>query len=60
VAEVFDTMAPRQVERGLAQPPRYALRLTATDTGAAWIYGPGTPVVTLTPPRLLCRVKRLE
>lgn len=47
VAEVFDTMAPRQVERGRAQPPRYALRLEATDTGASWTYGPGTPVATL-------------
>ncbi|MGW7383332.1 maleylpyruvate isomerase family mycothiol-dependent enzyme [Streptomyces sp. NPDC054794] len=47
VAEVFDTMAPRQAERGRAQPPRHALRFEATDTGASWTYGPGTPVVTL-------------
>ncbi|WP_374293550.1 maleylpyruvate isomerase family mycothiol-dependent enzyme [Streptomyces olivochromogenes] len=47
VAEVIDTMAPRQVERGRAQLPRHALRFEATDTGASWTYGPGTPVVTL-------------
>jgi len=47
VAEVFGTMAPRQVVRGRAQPPRYALRLEATDTGASWTYGPGAPVAAL-------------
>lgn len=50
VAEVFDTMAPRQRERGRAQPPRSALRLEATDTGASWTYGPGTPSATLAAP----------
>lgn len=48
VAEVFDAMTPRQVERGRLQPPRYALQLTATDTGASWTYGPGAPVAALT------------
>lgn len=47
VAEVFDTMAPRQVDRGRAQPPSRALRLEATDTGRTWTYGPGAPVATL-------------
>ncbi|GGM22955.1 hypothetical protein GCM10010129_79120 [Streptomyces fumigatiscleroticus] len=47
VAEVFDTIAPRQVVRGRARPPKYALRLQAVDTGASWTYGPGTPVATL-------------
>ncbi|MFF9625500.1 maleylpyruvate isomerase family mycothiol-dependent enzyme [Streptomyces griseosporeus] len=48
VAEVFDTMAPRQVVRGRARPPESALRLHATDTGTSWTYGPGAPVATLT------------
>ncbi|MGV9350284.1 maleylpyruvate isomerase family mycothiol-dependent enzyme [Streptomyces spiralis] len=50
VAEVFDTMAPRQIARGRTQPPQAALRLEATDTGASWTYGPGTPVAVLTAP----------
>lgn len=48
VAEVFDTMAPRQVVRGRACPPAYAVRLHAADTGASWTYGPGEPVAALT------------
>jgi uncharacterized protein (TIGR03083 family) len=48
VAEVFDTMAPRQIVRGRARPPESALRLEATDTGSVWTYGPGAPVATLT------------
>ncbi|MFG3157333.1 maleylpyruvate isomerase family mycothiol-dependent enzyme [Streptomyces sp. NPDC048219] len=48
VAEVFDTMAPRQVARGRAPRPQNALRLHAADTGASWVYGPGTAVATLT------------
>ncbi|MFI8848967.1 maleylpyruvate isomerase family mycothiol-dependent enzyme [Streptomyces sp. NPDC053499] len=50
VAEVFDTLAPRQVARGRVHPPRSALRLEATDTGTSWTYGPGTPVATLAAP----------
>ncbi|MFJ8083249.1 maleylpyruvate isomerase family mycothiol-dependent enzyme [Streptomyces sp. NPDC096205] len=50
VAEVFDTMAPRQVARGRTHPPAQALRLLATDTGAGWTYGPGDPVATLAAP----------
>ncbi|MGW0811922.1 maleylpyruvate isomerase family mycothiol-dependent enzyme [Streptomyces viridiviolaceus] len=50
VAEVFDTMAPRQIARGRARPPEAALRLTATDTGASWDHGPGTPVAELSAP----------
>ncbi|MFS0691474.1 maleylpyruvate isomerase family mycothiol-dependent enzyme [Streptomyces nitrosporeus] len=44
VAEVFDTMVPRQRSRGRAQPPASALRLDATDTAHTWTYGPGVPV----------------
>lgn len=50
VAEVFDTMAPRMITRGLATGPPHALRVTATDTGASWTYGPGEPVATLAGP----------
>ncbi|MET8248344.1 hypothetical protein ABZV31_30470 [Streptomyces sp. NPDC005202] len=51
VAEVFGTVAPRQVARGRAHPPECALRLEATDTGAWWTDGPGAPVATLAAPR---------
>lgn len=44
VAEVVDTMAPRQVARGRARVPSYALRFRAIDLGASWTYGPGEPV----------------
>ncbi|MBL3668595.1 maleylpyruvate isomerase family mycothiol-dependent enzyme [Streptomyces sp. M2CJ-2] len=47
VAEVFDTMAPRQIARGRAEPPRHALRLRATDTGRSWTHGPGEPVAEI-------------
>jgi uncharacterized protein (TIGR03083 family) len=48
VAEVFDTMAPRQLDRGRAVAPAHAIRLEATDTGSSWEYGPGAPVATVT------------
>jgi len=47
VAEVFDTMALYQVDRGHARAPERAIRLQATDTGSAWTYGPGAPVATI-------------
>lgn len=47
VAEVFDTMARRMIMRGAATEPPHALRVTATDTGTSWTYGPGEPVATL-------------
>jgi uncharacterized protein (TIGR03083 family) len=47
VAEVFDTIAPRQIERGRATPPRYAIRVIATDTATDFTYGPGQPVATI-------------
>jgi uncharacterized protein (TIGR03083 family) len=47
VAEVFDTLAPRQIARGRAALPSVALRLEATDIGARWTYGPGAPVAVL-------------
>jgi uncharacterized protein (TIGR03083 family) len=47
VAEVFDTMALRQIDRGRARAPERAIRLHATDTGSSWTYGPGAPVATV-------------
>lgn len=47
VTEVFELFAPRMVERGLAETPSAALRLTATDLGRSWEYGPGEPVSEL-------------
>lgn len=48
VAEVFDTMAPRQIAVGRARSPRQALLLEATDTGTSWTYGPGAPAAAVT------------
>ncbi|WP_461036998.1 maleylpyruvate isomerase family mycothiol-dependent enzyme [Streptomyces mayteni] len=50
IAEVFDTMAPRMIDRGRATYPDSALRVAATDTGGTWTYGPGAPVATLSGP----------
>jgi len=44
VAEVIDTMVPRQVRRGRLVAPEQAVRLAATDTGMSWVLGPGDPV----------------
>lgn len=46
VAEVFDTMAPRQVRLGRAEAPEHAVAFGATDTGSTWSWGPGEPVAT--------------
>lgn len=43
VAEVLDTLAPRQVAVGRAAAPRHAVGFEATDTGGSWTYGPGAP-----------------
>lgn len=47
VAEVFDTMAPRQIRIGRMSPPPHAIRLGTTDTGSAWTFGDGDPVATI-------------
>lgn len=47
IAEVFDTMAPRQIERGRAPRPVAAVRIHARDTGGSWTYGPGEPVADI-------------
>jgi uncharacterized protein (TIGR03083 family) len=47
VAEVLDTMAPRQFALGRATSPERAVRFTATDTASSWVLGPGDPVATI-------------
>ncbi|MFD4371120.1 maleylpyruvate isomerase family mycothiol-dependent enzyme [Streptomyces sp. NPDC058486] len=44
VAEVFDTMAPRMITKGAAARPGQAVRITASDSGLSWNYGPGEPI----------------
>lgn len=44
VSEVFELFAPRMIQRGFAAEPRTALKITATDVGRSWSYGPGEPV----------------
>jgi len=47
VAEVFDTMAPRQVRLGRASEPARAVAFTAADAGTTWTWGSGEPVAML-------------
>lgn len=47
VAEVIDTMAPRQVRLGRTSAPAHAVRLNATDTRSQWTFGPGDPVAAI-------------
>ncbi|NUS12598.1 MAG: maleylpyruvate isomerase family mycothiol-dependent enzyme [Streptomyces sp.] len=47
VAEVFDTMALRVIAKGVATYPGQAVRITTTDSGRSWTYGPGEPVAEL-------------
>jgi len=44
VSEVFELFAPRMIQRGLATEPEAALKLSATDIGRIWTWGPGEPV----------------
>jgi len=46
IAEVIDTMAPRQVRLGRAGPPAHAIGLNATDTGSWRVLGAGDPAAT--------------
>jgi uncharacterized protein (TIGR03083 family) len=46
IAEVIDTMAPRQVRLGRTAALAHAVGLHATDTGSLRILGPGDPVAT--------------
>ncbi len=47
VAEVIDTMAPRQVRLGRIAAPPHAVRLIAAGSPSSWILGPGDPVATI-------------
>ncbi len=47
IAEVVETMVPRQVRLGRAAAPRHAVRLRAGETGSSWTLGPGEPVATI-------------
>ncbi|MDQ1657967.1 MAG: hypothetical protein QOD41_3050 [Cryptosporangiaceae bacterium] len=46
VAEVLDSMAPRQVALARLAAPAYGVRLAADDTADRWQWGPGDPVAT--------------
>ena len=56
VAEVVDTMLPRQIRLGRTGPPPHTIRLAATDTRSSWLLspggpaGPGDPVATIQGP----------
>jgi uncharacterized protein (TIGR03083 family) len=47
VAEVIDTMTPRQVRLGRIAAPAHAIRLAASDSLSSWVLGPGEPVATI-------------
>ncbi|MGY1649806.1 maleylpyruvate isomerase family mycothiol-dependent enzyme [Geodermatophilus sp. SYSU D01119] len=50
VAEVLDTMHPRQVRLGRTAPPRCAVLLTSPS--GSWVLGPGEPVAEVAGPEL--------
>jgi uncharacterized protein (TIGR03083 family) len=47
VAEVIDTMTPRQIRLGRTTEPAHAIRLVASDSPSSWVLGPGDPVATI-------------
>ena len=47
VAEVIDTMTPRQIRLGRIGALPYPIRLTAYDTQSSWVLGSGDPVATV-------------
>ncbi len=47
VAEVIDTMTPRQIRLGRISPIPHAVRISAADSPSSWILGPGDPVATI-------------
>jgi MDMPI C-terminal domain len=47
VAEVIDTMTPRQIRLGRIAAPAHAIRLAASDSQSSWVLGPGEPVATI-------------
>ena len=48
VSEVFELFAPRMIQRGFATEPETALKVTASDVGRSWTYGPGEPAAEIT------------
>jgi uncharacterized protein (TIGR03083 family) len=46
IAEVIDTMTPRQIRLGRIGPLPHAIRLTASDVPSSWVLGPGDPVAS--------------
>jgi uncharacterized protein (TIGR03083 family) len=47
VAEVIDTMTPRQIRLGRIGPLPHAIRLTASDVPSSWVLGLGDPVAAI-------------
>jgi uncharacterized protein (TIGR03083 family) len=47
VSEIFELFAPRMIQRGIAAEPEVALKVSATDVGRSWTYGPGEPVAEI-------------
>jgi uncharacterized protein (TIGR03083 family) len=47
VAEVIDTMTPRQIRLGRTAALPHAIRLAASDSPSSWVLGPGDPVATI-------------
>lgn len=48
VAEVFDTMVPRQMARGRLSLPARPVRFMIPDNGGSWVLGDGEPEATVT------------
>jgi uncharacterized protein (TIGR03083 family) len=47
IAEVIDTMTPRQIRLGRTAAPADAISLAATDSPSSWVLGAGEPVATI-------------
>jgi uncharacterized protein (TIGR03083 family) len=47
VAEVIDTMTPRQIRLGRTAEPAHAIRLAPSDSPSSWVLGPAGPVATV-------------
>jgi uncharacterized protein (TIGR03083 family) len=47
VAEVIDTMTPRQIRLGRIAAPAHAIRLAASDSPSSWVLGSGEPVAAI-------------
>jgi uncharacterized protein (TIGR03083 family) len=47
IAEVIDTMTPRQIRLGRTGAVPHAIRLVASDSASAWVLGPGDPAATI-------------